>query len=99
MKKRVLVIGSAAVLLQLSRQTAIPIFRNPQFWIAAGAMLYFSFTVLVFVIYETIANNNYLLSLYQPVWAVHLIMNILSNLLYSIAFICPSNPSRFRSRK
>jgi hypothetical protein len=55
--------GSAAVLLQLSRQTAIPIFRNPQFWIAAGAMLYFSFTVLVFVIYETIANNNYLLSL------------------------------------
>ena len=89
---------AGANLIQLSKRTDITLFRNAQFWIGSGALLYFSFTTLVFGIYQTIANNNYLLGLYYPVWDVHLIMNILANLLYSIAFMCRSKTSWFLSR-
>lgn len=90
---------AAVILIRLSKRLDIPLFQNPRFWIASGAMLYFSHSVLVFAIFQVIANNDYVLSLIQPVWNVHSIINIFSNLLYSIAFMCPKKPFAFPLRK
>ncbi len=85
----VIVLLAGIVLIRLSKSTAISLFRNPQFWLASGAMIYFSFSVLIYAIYQVIVNNNYKASLFEPVWILHSFMNIFSNLLYSIAFLCP----------
>jgi hypothetical protein len=87
------------ILIRLSQQANINLFKNFQFWIASGAMIYFSFGVLVFSIYQVVANNDYVLTLFSPLWNVHSFMNIISNLLYSIAFLCPGMISKFHNRK
>lgn len=85
-------------LIQLTRKTDPPIFRNPKFWIASGAMIYFSFGVLVFALYKIIADNHYTPFVFEPIWNVHSLMNFISNLLYSIAFLCPGRISKFHNR-
>lgn len=86
------------LLIRLTKQTELPLFIQPQFWIAAGAMIYFSFGVLVFTLYKVIADNHYQAYVFEPIWNVHSVINFISNLLYSTAFLCPGRTFRFLSR-
>ncbi len=95
----VIVLLAGFVLIKLSKNIAIPLFKNPKFWLASGAMVYFSFSVLVYAIYQVIVNNKYKASLFEPVWLLHSFMNIFSNLLYSIAFLCPARPFKYLKMK
>lgn len=90
---------SAAILIQLAKRNEPGLFNNPKFWLASGAMLYFSFGVFVFSIYKVTADNEYAAYVFEPIWNVHSAMNIISNLLYSIAFLCPLMTYKFPSRR
>lgn len=89
---------SGLMLIRLTRKSDISIFKNPKFWIASGSMLYFSFDLLVFGILPVLVANKYIVALFEPVWDVHSVINIISNLLYSTAFLCPNRTFWFQNK-
>jgi hypothetical protein len=95
----IIILYAGHLLIKLSRNTATVLFRDPVFWLASGCLIYFVFSLLVSSILPLIVGNQYHLSLYRPVWRVHSLMNIFSNLLFAIAFTCQSSHSRFPLNK
>ena len=68
--------------------------KDPMFWVSAGALLYFSGSLLFFL------SSNYVLhlspALSLQVWTVHALFYSFLNLLYAVALACP--PRRPRAR-
>lgn len=72
-----LILISIYTLLQLRRDTSVPILGMPQFWIAAAVLIYFSGNLPIFAF----ANM-------ATVWMINHILNIISNLLFAGGFLC-----------
>ena len=85
--KGIFLIGlSGYALIHLSREDAIMLTEDYRFWILSGILIYFSITEVVF------ATSNFILDKNEPalrtIWAIHSVINILSNLLFAIGFVC-----------
>ena len=66
------------------------------FWLASATLLYFSFSILRSAIFGMIVSNDYPRNVYDPVAIMHSVINCFSNLLFSIAFLCRANQSKFQ---
>jgi len=59
-----------------------PVLKDPRFWIDLGIMLNFSGNILIY------AGLNYILTQGMALWRVHWVINILTNAIYLMGFIC-----------
>lgn len=57
-------------------------FQTPMFWISLGVLFYFTGNFFLFSFYMRIAV------ILPVVWALHFILNILTNILFMVSFIC-----------
>ena len=74
--------GCAAVLYELSEDVQ-PLFDNPVFWIAGGALMYYTVTSILFSISKFVVQEA-LGQLYH----VQAVLSILANAVYSYALLC-----------
>jgi hypothetical protein len=95
----VVILYSGASLVRISSDVSVFIFENPYFWLASGCLIYFSFSLIVYSLLPLIVGNEYPREIYDPVWQVHSFLNIFSNLLFAIAFLCSSRISRFQPNR
>ena len=73
-----LVAASFGTLYTLGKQYFENIFRDPQFWVGSGVLIYFSGNLLAFALSNTSLN-----------WSFHhSLMTIISNLFYTGGFLC-----------
>ena len=94
-----IVLYAGNTLIRLSKDTTVFLFYNPWFWLASGCLIYFTFSLIVYSVLPMIVGNQYIPYVYDPVWMVHSIMNIFSNLLFAITFLCLNRTSRFPPTK
>ena len=94
-----LILYSGISLIRISRDVSVFIFENPYFWLASSCLIYFSFSLIVYSILPLVVGNEYPRQIYDPVWQVHSVLNIFSNLLFAIIFLCPSKTSRFQRNR
>lgn len=69
--------------------------RSFWFWVSAGAMLYFSSNLLLFIFTNILRDLDQ--ELFIGVWAIHAVLNFMLYAFYSIAFLCQDQESSFSS--
>lgn len=82
---------SAFYLMTLSRKSTTPVQKVPEFWFAAGALLYFtsSFMSLGVIRYLLLINASSMLKAFLNYYMfLYAVVNVLSNIIYSRAFLC-----------
>ncbi len=91
----ILVAASAFILFELSMESFNSVLRQPRFWIASAALLYFAGSLVLF------ALSNVLLVLLKwdiervrTVFAVYTIINMITNLIYAGGFLCQVQAQR-----
>lgn len=83
----ILIAFSAFYLIQLFNQEDENLFRLHEFWISVGIMVFSTGSLMYwsfFPIFMNSHDNSFILNIY----IVFTVINIIGNLLYSIAFIC-----------
>lgn len=63
--------------------------RAPMFWVSSGLLLYFSSSLLIFLSSNYVLNLSVALS--RRVWAIHALLYIFLNTLYTIALWLPAH--------
>ena len=85
LKSIIITIGSGIALLQLSNRE-LNLLRSNKFWTMAGLFLYFSVSIVIFFSSKIIVSNDHFLMYFT--WNALLLLTIICNLLFSIAFSC-----------
>jgi hypothetical protein len=74
------------LLLKISSDTDFVLYKNPLFWIGVGMTIYFSLSLLTFVIVDIEIKNK--TTILVSLWGIHSVVNIIANSMYGIAFLC-----------
>jgi hypothetical protein len=83
----ILIFFSAYALLHLINQEQEDLFGMYSFWIHTGVLVYATGSLLFMSFFPLLLNNPDM-NFVNNILNVHNVINIISNLLYSIAFIC-----------
>lgn len=83
----VIAISSWGLIRLLKRELTGQLLNQPIFWIIIGALFYFTLSTLIFSSLDIglISNNGQLTFIYLY---IHPYINIVANLLYTVAFLC-----------
>jgi hypothetical protein len=83
----VIAISSWGLIHLLKRELSGQLLKQPIFWIIIGALFYFTLSTLIFSSLDIglISNNEQLTFIYLY---IHPYINIVANLLYTVAFLC-----------
>ncbi|MEM6767609.1 MAG: hypothetical protein AAF655_21910 [Bacteroidota bacterium] len=63
--------------------------KNPRFWINTGILIYFSSSLLIYAVSNTLLKENPEMT--QVFWGVHSLFNILHYILYAIGLWLPAH--------
>jgi hypothetical protein len=85
--KGIFLIGiSGYLLIRISAEDSIMLVKDYRFWILSAILIYFSISEVVFATANFILDNNH--PAMEYVWAIHSMINIISNLLFAYGFVC-----------
>ena len=83
-----LVALSLRAFVDLNASNPESIFALPRFWISAAVLLYFAGSLIIF-------SQG---TLESSLWSIHNVLNISSNLLFAVAFLCHLSRPKFFGR-
>lgn len=89
----ILLFLAANTLIKMTNGNVEHLFNQPLFWICANLLLFSTSSNIVYSLFPTSLyySDN---TLYNQIWAVHGVLNIIYNLLFAYVFICHlRNPS------
>jgi hypothetical protein len=73
----ILVVVSSYTLYDLSKENSVSLSRDPRFWVGSAVLIYYTGNLMLFALSNIIT-----------IWAIHSILNIIANLIYSGGFLC-----------
>src|SRR3546814_749894 len=66
-----------------TRQEYVHIEKQAMFWINSGVLIYFSVNIFLFMLFDLVIVQQQ-----EELYAIHLIINIFSNILYATGLLC-----------
>jgi len=67
----------------LNARELVHIEKQPMFWINSGVLIYFGINIFLFMLFDKFVKHSK-----DDVWIIHDLTNVVSNILYSIGFLC-----------
>jgi len=67
----------------LNAREFVHIEKQPMFWINSGVLIYFGINIFLFMLFDKFVKHAE-----DDVWIIHDLTNVVSNILYSIGFLC-----------
>ncbi len=77
---------------KLNSHSNIPLEKRPTFWLNSGLLLYFMGNCFLFMLYNVILSKSHEWN--QNMWVIHSGLNIASNILYTVGFICSKRTAK-----
>ncbi len=90
-----LILSSGLTLLDYTFQTENDLRKSPLFWILGGIFFYFSLTLIIFSTANWIFDNS--VPTMNLSWIVHSYIVTLTNILFTIGFLCTLHKNNFSS--
>ncbi len=81
-------LASVTMYMLVVRQETLPLWKDARFWATAGVLLYFAGNIALFLMSDRIAALSVADAV--KVWTLHWSMDIVSNILYTVSFLCLS---------
>jgi hypothetical protein len=69
----------------LTAREFVHIEKLPMFWINSGVLIYFGINIFLFMLFDKFVSHSK-----EDVWIIHDLTNVVSNIFYSIGFLCQS---------
>jgi hypothetical protein len=85
LKGILLIVISGYLLIRISAEDSLLMTKDYRFWILSAILIYFSVSEVVFATAHFVLENQPAI---QKAWAIHSVINIISNLLFAIGFAC-----------
>lgn len=67
----------------LTAREFVHIEKLPMFWINSGVLIYFGINIFLFMLFDKFVKHTE-----DDVWIIHDLTNVVSNIFYSIGFLC-----------
>lgn len=83
-KGLMLIFLSGYLLIRLSIDEKIVLYKDYRFWISCDVMIYFSITLIVFSTATVFLEDNHRAAYYS--WMIHSIINTISNLIFAYSY-------------
>ena len=86
MASLILTMVSAYTLFELNKEKIVSVVREPRFWICSGVLLYYTSTLFLFSLSNTLLDLP--MHIVKLLFEFNIVMNIAANIFYTKGFLC-----------